>query len=133
VHFTTAAAYDPDGDGQEHDQDVNNAIDSNPDTAWETEQYHDLQLNKAGVGLVVGADSAVSPKTMTVSTSTPGFTAEIKAGDSSGGPFHRVSSSQTVNGSPATFNLTGGGRYFLLWITDLGEQRQVQIQEITAR
>src|SRR5215475_11215438 len=39
VHFTTAAAYDPDGDGQEHDQDVNNAIDSNPDTAWETEQY----------------------------------------------------------------------------------------------
>jgi eukaryotic-like serine/threonine-protein kinase len=133
VHFTTAAAYDPFGDGHEHDQDVNKAIDSNPDTAWETEQYHDLQLNKAGVGLVVGTDRAVSPKTMTVSTSTPGFTAVIKAGDSSGGPFHAVSSSQTVTGSPATFDLTGGGRYFLLWITDLGGQRQVQIQEITAR
>jgi hypothetical protein len=112
---------------------VNNAIDSNPNTAWETEQYHDLQLNKPGVGLVVGADRAVSPKTLTVDTSTPGFTAQIKAGDSPGGPFHPVSKSQTVNASPATFDLTGGAQYFLLWITDLGNQRQVQIQEITAR
>ncbi len=133
VHFTTAAAYDPLGDHHEHDEAVNNAIDGNPATAWETEQYHDLQLNKAGVGLVVGADRAVSPKTLTVDTSTPGFTARIKAGDSLNGPFHPVSKSQTVNVTPATFDLTGGAKYFLLWITDLGNQRQVQIQEITAR
>jgi hypothetical protein len=85
------------------------------------------------VGLVVGSDSAVSPKTLTIATDTPGFTAQIKAGDSSDGPFHPVSSSQTVNGSPVSFDLTGGGRYFLVWITSLGGNVQVAIDEITAR
>ena len=131
VHFTTAAAYDPFGDRQEHDQDVNKAIDSNPDTAWETEHYQ--SFTKPGVGLVVGTDSAVSPKTLTIETDTPGFTAQIKAGDSSDGPFHGVSSSKTVNGSPVSFDLTGGGRYFLVWITSLGGNVQVAIDEITAR
>ncbi len=85
------------------------------------------------MGLVVGTDSPVSPKTLTVATGTPGFTAQIKAGDSSDGPFHAVSSSQAVNGSPASFDLTGGGRYFLVWITSLGDNVQVSIDEITAR
>jgi len=133
VDFTTAAAYDPYGDHHEDDAAVKNAIDGNSSTAWSTEHYYDLRLNKAGVGLVVGADRAVSPKTLTVDTSTPGFTAEIKAGDSPGGPFHAVAKSQTLNASPATFDLNGGAQYFLLWITDLGHQQQVQIQEITAR
>jgi len=131
VHFTTAAAYDPFGDRQEHDQDLNKAIDSNPDTSWETEHYQ--SFTKPGVGLVVGTNSAVSPKTLTIATGTPGFTAQIKAGDSSDGPFHPVSSSQTVNGSPVSFDLTGGGRYFLVWITSLGDNVQVAIDEITAR
>jgi eukaryotic-like serine/threonine-protein kinase len=131
VHFTTAAAYDPFGDRQEHDQDVNKAIDSNPDTAWETEHYQ--SFTKPGVGLVVGTDSAVSPKTLTIETDTPGFTAQIKAGGSSDGPFDPVSGSKTVNGSPVSFDLTGGGRYFLVWITSLGGNVQVAIDEITAR
>jgi len=131
VHFTSAAAYDPFGDHQEHDQDVNKAIDSNPDTAWETEHYQ--SFTKPGVGIVVGTDRAVSPKTLTINTVTPGFTAQIKAGDSPDGPFHSVSTSQPVNGSPVSFDLTGGGRYFLVWITSLGDNVQVSINEITAR
>src|SRR5205823_14711255 len=85
VHFTTAAAYDPFGDRQEHDKDVNKAIDSNPDTAWETEHYQ--SFTKPGVGLVVGTDSAVSPKTLTIATDTHGLLAQIKVGDSSYGPI----------------------------------------------
>jgi hypothetical protein len=32
-----------------------------------------------------------------------------------------------------SFDLTGGGRYFLVWITSLGGNVQVAIDEITAR
>jgi hypothetical protein len=31
------------------------------------------------------------------------------------------------------FNLHGGGRYFLIWITDLGAQSQVHINTVRAR
>jgi predicted Ser/Thr protein kinase len=131
VDFTTAAAYDPDGDHHEHDDVVQNAIDSDPLTAWETEHYQ--SFDKPGVGLAVGADRSVAPKTLTILTDTPGFTALVKAGNSIGGPFHAVSGSKTVESTSATFSLKGGGRYFLLWITNLGANAQVRIDEIKAR
>ncbi len=132
VHFATAAAYDPFGDGQEHDEAVDAAIDGDNTTAWMSEHYQ--SFTKQGVGLVVGADRAVSPKNVTITTDTPGFTAEIKAGDSAGGPFRTVSNSQTIVGTTATFSLRGrGGHYFLLWITNLGDNAQVRIDEIRAR
>jgi predicted Ser/Thr protein kinase len=131
VHFTSAAAYDPFGDGQEHDEAASAAIDGNDTTPWMTEHYRDF--TKQGVGLVVGAGRAVSPKTMSIVTDTPGFTAEIKAGNSARGPFRTVSGSQTVAGTNASFSLHGGGHYFLLWITQLGDNAQVRIDEIRAR
>jgi eukaryotic-like serine/threonine-protein kinase len=131
VQFKSAAAYDPFGDGQEHDEAAQDAIDGNDATPWMTEHYR--SFTKQGVGLVVGANRAVSPKTMTILTDTPGFTAEIKAGDSSGGPFHTVSRSLTIGGTTGTFNLNGGGRYFLVWITNLGDNDQVRIDEVKAR
>jgi serine/threonine protein kinase len=130
VHFTSAAAYDPFGDGQEHDEAAPAAIDGNDTTPWMTEHYR--SFTKQGVGIVVGAARAVSPKTMSIVTDTPGFTAEIKAGDSATGPFHTVSSSQTIAGTNASFTLHGGGHYFLLWITRLGDNDQVRIDEIRA-
>jgi hypothetical protein len=110
---------------------VQNAIDSDPLTAWETEHYQ--SFDKPGVGLAVGADRSVAPKTLTILTDTPGFTALVKAGNSIGGPFHAVSGSKTVESTSATFSLKGGGRYFLLWITNLGANAQVRIDEIKAR
>jgi hypothetical protein len=133
VHFTSAAAFDPDGDGHEHDASARDAIDGNTSTAWETEHYNGAQLNKAGVGIVVGAARPVRPKRLTITTDTPGFTAVVKTGDSATGPFHVVSRSTTVAGTEQTFDLSGGGRYFLLWITDLGSNEQVRVDEISAR
>jgi hypothetical protein len=129
VHFVSAQAYDPLGDGHEHDEDVQKAIDSSPSTFWETEHYQ--SFDKQGVGLAVAAAQPVSPKTLTVTTDTPGFTAEIKAGDS-------PSSATTVAGpkkmdDTTTFQLTGGGRYFVIWITDLGPNDQVHVNEVKAR
>jgi eukaryotic-like serine/threonine-protein kinase len=131
VQFKSAAAYDPFGDGQEHDEAAQDAIDGNDATPWMTEHYR--SFTKQGVGLVVGANRAVSPKTMTIVTDTPGFTAEIKAGDSATGPFHAVSNSRTIASTTAIFSLSGGGRYFLVWITNLGENDQVRIDEVKAR
>ena len=57
-----------------------------------------------------------------VRATRPGFTAEIEAGSSPSGPFTPVSDSQTVGGN-TTFSLRGqSGRYYVVWITDLGAQ-----------
>ena len=130
VHFVSATAYDPDGDGREHDDTAPNAIDNDVTTYWETEDYR--SFDKRGVGLVVGTRRSVSPRTLTVTSDTPGFTAVIKAGDSESGPFHKISSSREVAGTTA-FALDGGGRYFLVWITDLGENSKVHVNSVTAR
>jgi eukaryotic-like serine/threonine-protein kinase len=122
VHLRAAAAYDPSGDGHEHDEDVPKATDGNPTTYWQTEHYRSFQ--KPGVGLVLDAGKTASPAQITVFTTLPGYTAEIQAGDSPTGPFHKVSPSQTV-GRNTTFDLAHGtsARYFLVWITKLaGEQ-----------
>ena len=130
VRFMTATAYDPLGDGTEHDSEAPNAVDGNPSTYWTTETYS--SFDKGGVGIVVATRRAVSPRTLTVDTDTSGFTAVIKAGGSAAGPFHRVSSSRMVTGETA-FQLNGGGRYFLIWITDLGANSHVHVNEVTAR
>jgi hypothetical protein len=130
VKFVSATAYDPEGDGHEHDETAQNAIDSDPTTYWETEDYR--SFTKSGVGVVVGARRAVSPRTLTVTTDTPGFTAVIKAGNTATGPFHTISSSRQVIGTTG-FTLDGGGRYFLVWITDLGEDSKVHVNSVKAR
>jgi eukaryotic-like serine/threonine-protein kinase len=122
IHLVASNAYDPEGDGQENDQLVEDATDGNAGTDWHTEHYSTAAFGnlKHGVGLVVDAGSAVSPRQITVTTSTPGFTADIKAGPSSSCCFDTVSSSQTVEGQ-TTFQLSVNPprRYFLIWITKL--------------
>jgi hypothetical protein len=118
-------AYDPFGDdGVEHDDEARRATDGDPSTFWRTQQYVD-GLQKDGVGLLLDAASRVSPARLVVTTDTPGFKAEIRAGADGDGPFERVSSNQTVRGE-TTFSVeTEGARYFLVWITELQPGRDV--------
>jgi len=121
VKLTAVAPYDPPsggGDGHEHDSDVPRATDGDPATYWQTEHYR--SFSKPGVGLVLDAGKPASPKAITVTTTTPGFTADIEAGDSADGPFHRVSPSQTT-GPQTTFTIADGtkARYYVVWITKL--------------
>jgi hypothetical protein len=86
------------------------------------------------VGLVLDAGAAAKPHGIMVTTSTPGFTAEIQAGPSTGGPFHPVSKSETISG-PTTIplDLHVGSRYFVLWITKLPPGvSSVRINEVRA-
>jgi hypothetical protein len=131
VRFTAASAYDPFGDNSEHGERARQAIDGNPATAWNTEHY-DGGLNKQGVGLVVGVGAARQLKELIVRSDTPGFTAKIESGSSPTGPFEPVSGAQEVGGN-TTFTLDGGAaRYYVVWITDLGSNSSVEINEVKA-
>jgi hypothetical protein len=68
---------------------------------------------------------------LTITTDTPGFTAEIRAGDSPQGPFDPVSQSATIE-NRRRYNLTDAkARYFVVWITDVSGSAHVN--EVTAR
>jgi serine/threonine-protein kinase len=132
VTLSGVTAYDPDGDGQEHDDTASEATDGNQATFWRTEHYSG-SLNKPGVGLVLDAGKPVKLSKLTVTSETPGFTAQVEAGPSSTGGFTSVSGSSVV-GTSTTFSVDGSAeRYYLLWVTDLGGNPRVEVNEVTAR
>ena len=133
LHGVTA--YDPPpGDGHEHDAQAHLATDGNQATFWATETYDSPSFGglKKGVGLVLDAGGPIALHSLTISTDTPGYTAIVRAGDSPGGPFADDSSSQTV-AARTTFELDGHtARYYVLWITSLGTDDTVHVNEVTA-
>ena len=132
VTLTAVSAYDPDGDGTEHDSSVGDATDGDPGTFWSTEHYNG-GLNKDGVGLVLDAGADRKLTQLVVRSNTPGFVAVVQSGGSTSGPFTNVSDSQTA-GASTTFSLDGAAaRYYVLWITDLGPSSSVEINEVTAK
>jgi serine/threonine protein kinase len=129
VKFTAASAYDPFGDNSEHPERAREAIDGNPATAWNTEHYNG-GLHKRGVGLVLGLGAAKKLSKLVVRSDTPGFTAKIESGSSPNGGFKPISDSQQVGGN-TTFSLDGGAaQYYEIWITDLGSNSSVEINEV---
>jgi hypothetical protein len=133
VQLTGVSSYDPQGDNHvEHPEAVRFAADGNSATYWETEHYSG-GLNKSGTGVVLDAGKPRKLSQVTVTTDTSGYTAEIEAGSSASGPFTPVSGSQTVNGR-AVFNLHGSkARYYVVWITNLGQNSSVHVNEVTAK
>jgi len=132
VRLSGVTAYDPDGDQTEHDSSAGNATDGNPTTYWNTEHY-DGALPKKGVGLVLDAGGPRKLTQLVVRSDTPGFSATIESGNSSSGGFAPVSKSQTAAFN-TPFALKGGSaRYYLVWITSLGPNSSVELNEVTAK
>jgi serine/threonine-protein kinase len=132
VQLQGVASFDPQGDDrEEHPDEVGLATDADPATYWPTSSYEDFSALKEGVGLVLEASGEVSE--LTVTTDTPGFTAEIRAGSSPSGPFDSVvSPGQTVNES-TTFAIEGErARYYVVWITDLDDRAHVNEVKATS-
>jgi hypothetical protein len=132
VQLAGVTAYDPNGDGSEHNGDAPKATDGNANTFWTTSTYFDApSLGKPGVGLVLDAQRNTKLSRLGLSTDTPGFRAQIRVGDSPQGPFQPVSAARTV-GQQAQFTLNGAsGRYYLIWITRLGPgYRYAHINEV---
>jgi eukaryotic-like serine/threonine-protein kinase len=139
VHLRASGTYDPPpGDGHENDDAVPNATDGNQSTYWSTEGYDQglAAIGKKGVGLVLAAPADTEVATVTISSDTPGFSAEIEKGSSAGGPFEKVSDSQTV-GSRTTFQLNSGTKapYLVIWITSLAhpDRFRAHVNEVTAQ
>ena len=134
VHLSGVTSFDPEGDNQaEHSEDARFATDGDPGTYWTTEHYSG-GLQKSGVGVVLDAGTPKKLTQLVVSSDTAGFTAEIQAGSSSSGTFAPVSKSQMV-GDRTVFSLNGPRllRYYVVWITDLGPNSSVHVNEVTAK
>jgi eukaryotic-like serine/threonine-protein kinase len=126
VQLQGVASYDPQGDDkEEHPERVQDATDGNASTYWTTSTYEDFSATKEGVGLVLDAGETRELAQIAVSTDTPGFTAEIRAGSSPQGPFETVGSSKTVV-ERTVWDLEGPeARYYVVWITALDGKAHV--------
>jgi eukaryotic-like serine/threonine-protein kinase len=131
VSLRGVASFDPDGGDGEHDDEAGLATDGDLSTFWRTERYDaQLSLIKSGVGLVL-ATGGSTVETLTVSTDTPGFTAEIRAGDSRMSFGDPISAAQRV-ARRTTFELDDtDARFLVLWITELASG-SAHVNEVTA-
>jgi serine/threonine-protein kinase len=127
LSIEAVAAVDPAGDG-EHDEAVPNATDGNVETYWTTSRYDypDGGFGKPGVGLELQTNRP--PKAVVVQSDTPGFTADIRVGNTIYTPSTQV-------GSATTFTLPSGAELtkFVLWISNRGPNSAVHVNEVTAR
>ena len=136
IHLTGIGSWDPYGDNkEEHSAAAPYATDGKESTYWDTEHYN--TFSKPGVGLVLDAGRRVKPRGIRVTTATPGFTAEIQAGnDPNGGDFHPVSvgGPRTISGQTTLeLALHSPQRYFVVWITHLSPgASSVRINEVVA-
>jgi eukaryotic-like serine/threonine-protein kinase len=128
------SGYDPQGDRVEHNELAGSATDGDTLTSWTTETYGSEEFGglKTGVGLVLAAGRSVKLAQLMVKTPTPGFTAEIEAGDSPTGGFTPDSPPHTVEDT-TTFTLDGhSAAYYVVWITKLPPGGRAEISEVTA-
>ena len=137
---TCASGFNPLGSPTNEHPDASLAIDNQLGTVWNTQNYFDRTLNKAGVGLYVDANPGTTAKVLRIVTPTPGFTATIYARESPpplkwpDPGWVKVSSPTDVANNSTDIQLTGGStryRYFLVWITSLGGQAVLGLDEVT--
>jgi serine/threonine-protein kinase len=140
VKRAAADDFDPLGDNkEEHPNEVSEAVDQEPGTAWSTENYQGGALGKAGVGLTIDASPAVVARYLIVKTPKPGWRATIYGAMPGGGRPETLSGytrlgGGTVKRSRHRFSLATEGqayRYYLVWITKLAEGAQkAEITEV---
>jgi hypothetical protein len=124
VSLSAIGAWDPYGDGREHDGEASAAEDGNPGTYWPTETYTD-GLQKPGVGLRLDAGRPVRLRRLVVTTDAPGYSALVEAGSASAGPFQPISRARTIATTTAFSLRTRAERYYLIWITRLDHTAHV--------
>ena len=135
VHLLATTAYDPFGTGGEHNELARYATDGNDQTFWKTEHYNDAPslAGKPGVGLVLDPGRVVALHELRIRTSTPGFVAVIRGGDSPTSFTQDVSVSEPVADGTRFRTFGGSFRYYEIWITRLGPSFiDARINEVTA-
>jgi len=124
----------PPGDGSEHSDELNLAIDGDPATEWTTENYNDpFGVLKPGVGLLLdlGPDAEVGRIRI---AGEPG-TVEVRSGDSaptSPEDLDVVEEISISGSEDVVLDEASTARYWLVWITSLpNETGSASISEVT--
>lgn len=122
---TDVRAYDPYGDGTEHDEAVGLLVDDDPTTSWITEHYSTADFGglKSGVGVLVDLGRPRSIERVRLRMlAGGGSTFRIRAG-SSPGSLAVLPVVATVADAPPTVTVEPSSevtaRYVLVWFTEL--------------
>jgi serine/threonine-protein kinase len=139
---TCAQGFNPLGTPTDETPNASFAIDNQLGTFWDTQQYYDRKLDKAGTGIYIdfgtGTAHGTTARDLRIIDATPGFTATIYARNDAPPTrwpdpgWTQISSPVTV-GASTTIPLRSRSRsyrYFLVWITSIGGHEQLSIDEI---
>jgi eukaryotic-like serine/threonine-protein kinase len=125
---------DPQGGDGEHPEAAGRVIDGDPGTYWYTETYE--AFTEDGVGVYVDADPGVRGRQLRIRTSTPGWKGQVLVADA--GPPEKIAEWTPAAEIDATrrtvevpLDVAGRPRFYLVWITDLGERSSVRINELS--
>jgi hypothetical protein len=128
VQIADAAVFDPFGDGEpENDRRVPESFDGDTATSWTTLTYRGSPAFgnlKPGVGVLYDLGSEQALAGVTITSTTPGATVEIRTGDSPDGQLdsYATAGSGTLEGTTEFgFDETTTARYVLVWVTGLVE------------
>ena len=141
--IVAADVFDPEGDGEpENDQDVPLAYDGDPSTAWSTVTYRGSPAFgnlKPGVGLVLDLGTTQELAGVTLASTTPGATVEIRTADAAGATvddFAPAADGTVEDNTEFAFEEPVSAQFVLVWITGLvdnGEGFDADIAEITVQ
>lgn len=137
---STAADFDPDGDGGgENGSLVPRAFDGDPTTAWRTERYDSATLGnlKKGVGLVIDLGKPVAVREVRLVLLEDGATVQLRAAASRGesADSFDVVGEKAGAGKSVVLAPRAGTRaqYWLVWLTKLPPSRggfRAQVGEV---
>ena len=126
VAIVDGEVFDPLGDGEpENDQDVELAYDDDPSTGWSTLEYRGSPAFgnlKDGVGLLLDLGDAEALSGVTISTTAPGATVEIRTADKPADElngFDPAADGTLEDSTELTFDEPVTARFVLVWITGL--------------
>jgi len=136
-----AEVFDPFGDGEpENDDDVPASYDGDPASSWSTLTYRgsaDFGNLKPGVGVVYDLGSEQSLAGVTLTTTTPGATVEVRTGGTPGADldaFTVAADGELTGTDDLAFDSPVSTRYVLVWLTGLvssGDGFAADLAEVT--
>jgi hypothetical protein len=125
-HAPAASGFDPEGDGQENDDEAALAVDRDRTTAWTTDLYHGnshLGGLKSGVGLLLDLGKPTSVRIAELALTAPGADVEIRAGDQAPSAAADLPLIAGHDGASQrtkfAFDSPRRARYWLIWFTNL--------------
>ena len=131
VRLTAVGAFDPEGDGQERNEEAPLAVDGRATTSWRTEHYS--SFFKSGVGLVLDMGRRARVERVLVDSPTRGASAEIQLGDSPQGPFRAVTAARPLTPRTSFAVPRRTGRYVVVWVVGMPQDSAAEVAEVRVR